>query len=538
MEIYFLYSIKIFVFTGLLWFAYRFFISKNTFHQTNRTIILLIFGGSLFFPSLQIPLPEFLFFDTPTEQSSQALQVFLVEESTLTAETQKSNFIPYILGIGYLTGVLFFTIRYLIGVLSLLKIIRTAQKQSFFGKTPIYVTTEKVSPFSWFGYIVISQEDIKQENEDIIYHETVHVNNFHSVDALFAQLYCIVFWWNPFAWLLKRDLAAIHEYQADSHTILQSKNSNDYRKQMIYNAVGKHTFALAHNFYSNNLKNRILMTIKRPSTNKTKWNYITLICAVGFASLLSSSLLQAQEHTEKNDSIFNEITTSNIPDDVLFLIDEKPVKKEEVDKLNPEAIASVNIVKKAKTSSIHGEKAEKGIVNITTKKGQETKPLNSNQKDTIVVGNGKEVPNDVVFVVDGKTIEKNKIDNLDPETIESIRVFKGNEAKEKAKKYGIDQTAGVIEITTKNIKNNNVTQQSINKVEDVVFIDVNEERKVEKKNIYDDDTVFFINGKEVTKDEIETLDNTQIKSINIIKSGDSKAYGVEKGKKIIDITLK
>src|SRR5690606_12934133 len=51
----------------------------------------------------------------------------------------------------------------------------------------------------------------------------------------------------------------------------------------------------------------------------------------------------------------------------LIIVDGKEIPNDELGKLNPDNIYSVNVIKDEKSTSLYGEKGKKGVVSITTK---------------------------------------------------------------------------------------------------------------------------------------------------------------------------
>jgi Zn-dependent protease with chaperone function len=69
---------------------------------------------------------------------------------------------------------------------------------------PIYQVNENIIPFS-FGNSIFINRQLHSEDElrEIIRHEFVHVKQKHTADILWAELLCMLNWYNPFAWALK-----------------------------------------------------------------------------------------------------------------------------------------------------------------------------------------------------------------------------------------------------------------------------------------------------------------------------------------------
>ncbi len=61
------------------------------------------------------------------------------------------------------------------------------EKQVLPDGSKLVVTDDTVCPFSWMGYIVISQKDMDESGEEILTHEMAHIRARHSVDMLICS---------------------------------------------------------------------------------------------------------------------------------------------------------------------------------------------------------------------------------------------------------------------------------------------------------------------------------------------------------------
>lgn len=483
-----LYLLKHFVFMGILWGGYRLFVSGNTFHRTNRITLLLIFAIGMMCPLVNIPLPYDSIF---AEKQIVAFELSSSEtqtESIVATGSDNSYSLTTLLWIVYVVGILLFLLRYLIGIIFIGRIVSRATLEKTTNNKNIYVTKKKVSPFSWFGYVVISEEDMTKGADNIIKHELAHVEFGHSWDLLFAQLYCLAFWWNPFVWLLKNQLITVHEFQADQRVIEQTTHPNEYRKQLIHLCVGAERIAMAHNFETSNLKKRIYMTMKNKSTAKAKWGYAALALAATLTmSLTSTETIQAQEK-EPQIVVLGYVTDDKNPQP-LFFIDGKEATKEAISGIPAHNIGWINVLKDEKATKMYGEKGKNGVVEVYTQgnvpeglaKDKNTfKVLKTNGKESVTSGNIKVIrlnketdtlttdskvgitrtqitqkttnlemdggASDTLLLIDGKEAEHTKLADIDPKNIESIVVLKDKKALEA---YGEKEKNGVILITLK-----------------------------------------------------------------------------------------
>ena len=85
------------------------------------------------------------------------------------------------------------------------------------GRMRTLLLDDDTAPCSFFRYIIIGTRGMSDaELQCVLAHEREHVRQGHSFDVLLVRLLCCVAWFNPFAWLMLRELRAVHEYQADA----------------------------------------------------------------------------------------------------------------------------------------------------------------------------------------------------------------------------------------------------------------------------------------------------------------------------------
>lgn len=69
----------------------------------------------------------------------------------------------------------------------------------------------------------------------ILFHEYLHLNNRDILTKVLTNLFCAVYWWNPFVYLLKKDLNQSLEIRCDDIAVngLDKKNRADYLSAML-----------------------------------------------------------------------------------------------------------------------------------------------------------------------------------------------------------------------------------------------------------------------------------------------------------------
>ncbi|HUH29106.1 M56 family metallopeptidase [Gelidibacter sp.] len=142
----------------------------------------------------------------------------------------------------------------------------------------------------------------------------------------------------------------------------------------------------------------------------------------------------------------------------------------------------------------------------------------------------KENENPPLIFLDGKEIQNDEMDTIDPDSILNIQILKDKAA---TKKYGEKGEHGVILITSK--------KDGFSKTEDreIIIITTDENQKSNSTSNNGTRPLYLMDGKEISKDEMEAIDPKIIESVDVLKNeASTKKYG-EKGKNgVVLITTK
>lgn len=144
--------------------------------------------------------------------------------------------------------------------------------------TKVYLLESNEGPFSFFNWIFINPtKHNRQETDEIMTHELAHCRQLHSVDVLFTELFAIVFWANPFVWLLKREVRLNLEYLADNNVLAGGTDSKKYQYHLLGLAYRKNVATISNNFNVLPLKKRIKMMNKKRTKRIAKVKYALYI---------------------------------------------------------------------------------------------------------------------------------------------------------------------------------------------------------------------------------------------------------------------
>lgn len=294
---------------ALLYWVYFAFLSQETFHRVNRITLLLILAFSLALPvlphSIDFSILKVLgiHMGILPETSANGSAVMHENEASVEQLYQTASWdLKYIAGVIYLCGVIgflgLFIYRTLLLVLYLKQGLRQTDKH---GNTIILIPGCK-SPFSFFKYIVMSVEDYEQYQTPILRHEQEHIRQLHTLDLVLLTVVQVIQWFNPFVWMLGRDLKMIHEYEADKAMLKYGVDIKNYQYLLVNKSNGPSAFAMVNGFVHSQLVSRIIMLNKKQSKVSAYTRYVI------FVPMLLLSFVVTAKPMEKDQ--MQEIKTS------------------------------------------------------------------------------------------------------------------------------------------------------------------------------------------------------------------------------------
>jgi TonB family protein len=159
----------------------------------------------------------------------------------------------------------------------------------------VRLTSIEGSPFSFFSWIFINKKLLQEPSlHEVLLHEQTHVRQWHSVDVILSELVCIVFWFNPFVWLLKREVRVNLEYLADQCVVAQGHDARTYQYHLLALTYQGSVATLSNNFNVLPLKQRIKMMNKERSKSIGRLKYLLLLPVCALLFMMSSAPVNAQ----------------------------------------------------------------------------------------------------------------------------------------------------------------------------------------------------------------------------------------------------
>jgi ankyrin repeat protein/beta-lactamase regulating signal transducer with metallopeptidase domain len=136
-------------------------------------------------------------------------------------------------------------------------------------------TNNNIEPCSFFQYIFINPVNFDYEiYEQIIAHEKIHVKQWHSIDLLLAELAVVVFWFNPFIWVLRKEVEKNIEYQTDDLMIKgKTAAKENYQLNLVKIATYTQPPSITTNYNQSLITQRILKMNTKKSNPSSYWKY-------------------------------------------------------------------------------------------------------------------------------------------------------------------------------------------------------------------------------------------------------------------------
>jgi hypothetical protein len=326
MNPFFVYLIKSTISLALFYIVFKLAVSRDKMHTVNRFVLLGILITSAILPFAEIPvlrenqvIPQVEVFRQIVEVPVFNNPLPAVSGEIQTVQPTDTLSVNPVLLI-YLVAIILLLIRLVISLVRVAQLIKKAEKQSF-QNYMLAVVKDFIQPFSFLRNIVISEKDYTENKEMVITHEYAHIKHFHAIDLVICELFTALHWFNPFVWLLRRDLKLIHEYQADQAVLNKGIDATKYQLLVIEKAVGERRFAMANHFTQKPILKRIKM-MKKKKLNR--WTGIKLVLFVPITLLLLQAFVLIScksEQTKINGTyrfVSEEYITNGIGSKVLY----------------------------------------------------------------------------------------------------------------------------------------------------------------------------------------------------------------------------
>jgi bla regulator protein BlaR1 len=584
------YLLKASAVIALFYLCFYFFLKKETFFNHNRWFLLIGVVVALLFPLVVIPIhivveplliPETVF--TISENMSHSMQ---------TARPKEKFEWQTLLSALYFIGLTVFLIQFLFQFGSLILLLLKNKKNKV-GRYTYVLITSNISPFSFFKWIVYNPESFSEtELQLMLTHEKVHANQMHSLDILFTQLSCAIFWFHPMIWAYRREVKQNLEYIADFKTQETTISKKTYQRLLLKTCVANHNISLSNNFYNSLIKERIVMLKKSRSKKKKQWKYLFILPLLS-GLLISMNTEEIYVESQGQEPSENNITTleNAIENQHLEIVFNKKMTAKELDAIKTELQAhnitmTINQLKRNSKGEIKAINisfdTDNGSTNYTVKDTNGIDPFYFNMSDDGSFGVGTHKEKEILIVESlTNSASKNKGHNrvfstVDSDTLEIIEIvedsFPSHQLKGYARLHDNDSVSRKYSYTTRGAyysknrdslfiqRTQNIDSTQIDdlpsRVKRAFYLDDELPFKITNQTIvilepgikeqtvsrlYDDlgKPLFLVNAKVVNPDAMSRIAPEQIESLTVLKGKAAiKTYGKQGENGVIIIKLK
>lgn len=202
--------LKLSVLTTLLYSLYHWTMRGNTFFLFNRFSLI---GGIVL--TLVLPFIPIYYRTVAIDSAVLSEETFQIGNAIIIKmKVNEVTDIGRIITLGYFSGIMFLMLSRGWSIFRLLAHISKGIKTTVSGFT-LVESVAVSSSFSFLHYIVLPQGMNEVDKQVILIHEKTHVRQHHYIDLFLGDIFCIIQWFNPFAWFYKRDMIENHEFLAD-----------------------------------------------------------------------------------------------------------------------------------------------------------------------------------------------------------------------------------------------------------------------------------------------------------------------------------
>jgi beta-lactamase regulating signal transducer with metallopeptidase domain len=479
------YFLKVLICSGILYGYYWLLLRNKVFHQYNRFYLIAIVALSLLLPFIKIN-----FWQTLNQQADfiKILKVVsnsdaYVDNIIIASKNQPIN-LEYVYLLLYLLVSLLFLFLFIRTLFVINHLLRKYPRQTV--NSISFINTDyKSTPFSFLKYIFWNKNiDIESvAGQQIFKHEVAHVQQKHTYDKLFINSLLIFFWANPFFWFIRKELNMIHEFIADKKAV-EDSDKEVFAAMILQATYPQHRFTLTNNFFYSPIKRRLAMLVKNKNSKINYWSRVLVLPIV---------LILFAAFTLKTKSIESKIEQANI--------------------INNNIYSNLSL---GFTDTIPFAM----LINVKNADENYLKSSTYNHKALVIIDE-TEMGN-----VGEDYLDKNHIQ------YSSIVVFGPDNA---IKKFGTKGKYGVIKLTQKSA--------SFIKADSIFYDD--ETKALKLINNHTElagnfsDALIYIENKEVSAEELKTLNSKKIQSIDILKGEKLDDITEAKGKKtVIYLSLK
>ena len=325
-----MYLLKLNIALILLFSFYKLMFTGDTFFSWRRATLI-----GMYLVAMLVPVMDFSVWLSNSEgMTSIANEYATVVLPAVSISSQGGEVLLWelVVLIVYAAVTCVLLLRFLWQLVSII-LLKNNSQSSYIYDTEVYLLTDDEGPFSFFDWIFINPERHKSDEiEEIMMHELTHCQQLHSIDIIFSELFCIIFWFNPFVWLLKREVRLNLEYLADNSVLANGKDNKEYQYHLLGLTYRKNVATITNNFNVLPIKKRIKMMNKKETKGILKAKYMLYIPLVAMLLAVSNIEAIARNVVKVTSSVDIQQKPKKVPNQVYTVEEVMPTFKDNLNK--------------------------------------------------------------------------------------------------------------------------------------------------------------------------------------------------------------
>jgi hypothetical protein len=270
--------------------------------------------------SLSLPLLDLEWFILSTPKSTPVQQVVQLMYQSEAAIPMKQGLTwdqILVMFLALVSAIL--VILFAVGVFKVY-LLKSKGKVTVMDRFDFIETALDEAPFSFFRNL-FWRKDLPVHDETgqrMLKHELTHIEQYHTYDKLFVAFTTYLFWMNPFYWLIRKELEVVHEFIADEEAVA-GEDAAVLAEMLLKAHYHSNSLSIGQSFFYSSIKRRIIMLT---SSKKVSYSYarrlLILPVAIGILVLLSFTIKDSL-----SDSKHKQVDHAAIP---VNKLDSIPVK--------------------------------------------------------------------------------------------------------------------------------------------------------------------------------------------------------------------
>ncbi|MDR1004163.1 MAG: M56 family metallopeptidase [Prevotellaceae bacterium] len=332
------YIIKVNIALALFYAFYRLFCYRDTFFGWRRATLLCFYVVSALYPLLNIE--SWITTQAPMTAIATLYSEFVLPELIIGAPVDSPIDWYRVTGaallIIYIGVALVLAGRIGMQLISLVRLTLRTRTATING-IRVHLLEGAEMPFSFFRLIFVNPDrHTAAELNEILTHEQTHATQWHSVDVLLGELACVLCWFNPFVWLMKREIRVNLEYLADHRVLKAGCDSKAYQYHLLgLTHPPKAAATIYNSFNVLPLKKRISMMNKQRTQNVGRTKYLMFIPLAALLMVISNietvarsiqTPEQSESFSQRADTIYpvKVLGVENDSDKVFEMVEKMP----------------------------------------------------------------------------------------------------------------------------------------------------------------------------------------------------------------------